>query len=110
MPRIANKAAAKKTAQRSSKSTAVGSKKPAPTAAPQPAAKKAKAKPVETRVRSARSDASLVKLQVTIEDQFKLPRGSVQLVAPGRRRMGETDRVEDLRAKWEKSAASSRPK
>lgn len=71
-----------------------------------PAAKKARAKPGDARVRGARSDASLVKLQATIEDHFKLPRGSVQLVAPGRRRMEETDRVKDLRARWDKASAS----
>lgn len=82
-------------------------KKVSSRAATQPAAaKKTRAKPGDARVRGARSDASLVKLQATIEDHFKLPRGSVQLVAPGRRRMDEADRVEDLRAKWDKALAS----
>ena len=55
------------------------------------------------RVRAARSDAALPSLQATIETMFKLPRGSVLLVAPGRRRMGEDAKVQDLRERWEKA-------
>lgn len=55
------------------------------------------------RLRGARSDAALSSLQTTIETMFKLPRGSVLLVAPGRRRMDEDATVRDLRERWEKA-------
>ena len=52
------------------------------------------------RVRGARSTASLATIQASIEKQFKLPKGSVALVAPGRRKMDDTAVVQDLRDRW----------
>jgi hypothetical protein len=52
------------------------------------------------RVRGARSTASLATIQASIEKQFKLPKGSVALVAPGRRTMDDTAVVQDLRDRW----------
>ncbi len=52
------------------------------------------------RVRAARSTASLAGIQASIEKQFKLPKGSVVLVAPGRRKMDDDAVIQDLRDRW----------
>ena len=52
------------------------------------------------RVRAARSTASLSGIQASIEKQFKLPKGSVALVAPGRRKMDDDAVIQDLRDRW----------
>lgn len=53
------------------------------------------------RVRSARSDALVTKMQATIESAFGLPEGSVQLVPPRRSsKLDATSTVGDLRALW----------
>lgn len=53
------------------------------------------------RSRAARSDASLARMQSTIEEAFGLPTGSVKLVSPGKRnKLDETSTVGDLRALW----------
>ena len=55
------------------------------------------------RVRAARSDALVTKMQSTIERTFGLPVGSVKLVAPSKKhKLDETSTVGDLRALWPK--------
>lgn len=54
------------------------------------------------RVRAARSDASIVKMQATIEAAFGLPEGSVKLVGPRKNvRLDDAATVGDLRALWQ---------
>ena len=54
------------------------------------------------RVRSARSDALLTRMQSTIETTFGLPVGSVKLVGPRKsvKKLHEESTVGDLRTLW----------
>jgi len=55
------------------------------------------------RVRSARSDALVVRMQATIEATFGLPEGCVKLVGPKKSaKVDESSTVGDLRALWQK--------
>jgi hypothetical protein len=55
------------------------------------------------RVRSARSDALVVRMQATIEAAFGLPEGSVKLVGPKKgSKLDESSTVGDLRSLWQK--------
>lgn len=63
---------------------------------------KTKASVGPSRVRSARSDASLLRMQATIENTFGLPEGSVKLVGPRRgAKLGDEATIGDLRVAWE---------
>jgi hypothetical protein len=54
-----------------------------------------------SRVRAARSDASISKMQGTIELAFGLPVGSVKLVGPRRSsKLDEGATIGDLREVW----------
>jgi hypothetical protein len=55
------------------------------------------------RHRAARSDSSIPSLLRSIEETFRLPSGSVQLVYPSGRRAGANASVGSFRRNWKRS-------
>ncbi len=98
MPSIKKLTIAKKTTRAA---VPVAKKTTKPVLKTPPAAKVANPS-VIGRSRGARGDALLTNLQSTIEKAFRLPEGSVKLIAPGNRKLDEGAKLEDLRARWEK--------
>lgn len=60
-------------------------------------------KPVGTRFKVARSDASVKTIQSNIEKVFGLPRGSVCLLTPEAKKANLRSSIKSLRSKWKNS-------
>lgn len=60
-------------------------------------------KPIGTRFKVARSDASIKTIQSTIEKVFGLPRGCVSLLTPEAKKATPGSSIKSLRNKWKNS-------
>ena len=60
-------------------------------------------KPIGTRFKVARSDASVKTIQTTIEKVFGLPHGSVCLLTPDGQNANLRTSIKNLRSKWKQS-------
>lgn len=60
-------------------------------------------KPIGTRFKVARSDASIQTIQLNIEKVFGLPRGSVCLLTPEAKKANLRSSIKSLRNKWKVS-------